>query len=262
MIIGSVALKEHFPDFPRQPKDLDVTLSWNGTLKMYKHLREEVLPNPVLDMWFSLRMESPVFCPPNELYTLKISHSFWALDNGSWDKHIFDIQFMKDKGCKLIPELFDQLFAFFTNLHGKSKRSNLNMSAAQFFDNKITFPIPHDTIHELLIEHPYFEGQTRPTYSLILKENAEVEVCESKYNLLTEKQKFNLVFEEVAVMAAERFGTLYYKSAYGRMLKKFIISHAPIWEAIWIMQNHKELITNIPFNFLKHINSYETSTNQ
>lgn len=76
-----------------------------------------------------------------------------------------------------------------------------------------------------------------------------------KFNQLTEKEKFNLVTEEVMVMALERYGNLYYKKAFNRMLKKFIISHAPIWEAIWIVQNHKELLTNIPFNFIEFLNN-------
>lgn len=257
MIIGSVALKHWFPEFKREPKDLDTTKPLSG----YDNLRHEVLINPVLEDWFNQPVKD-FFCTPNELYTLKISHSFWALDNGSWDKHIYDISFLKEKGCVFVPELFTKLHVFFTNLHGKNKRSNLKMSAQKFFNNKITFPIPHDDVHELLIEHPYFEGQNSPTYSLILKDGAEVEVSEEKYNTLTERQKYNLVFEEVAVMAAERYGHLYYKSAYGRMLKKFIISHAPIWEAVWIIQNHKKLITTIPFNFLKHINDYATVNNQ
>ncbi len=54
-------------------------------------------------------------------------------------------------------------------------------------------------------------------------------------------------------MALERYGNMYYKKAFGKMLKKFILSHCPIWEGIWIIQNHKQLITNIPFNFLEHL---------
>ena len=71
---------------------------------------------------------------------------------------------------------------------------------------------------------------------------------------LQEKEKFNLVFEEVAVMALERYGDMYYKKAYNRMLKKFILNHCPIWEGIWIVQNHKELLQNIPFNFMEFLN--------
>ena len=55
-------------------------------------------------------------------------------------------------------------------------------------------------------------------------------------------------------MAMERYGNMYYKKAYNRMLKKFILSHAPIWEATWIIINHKELLNNIPFDYIAFLN--------
>lgn len=129
------------------------------------------------------------------------------------------------------------------------------IKSKDFFDNAITCKIPHDTLHELLIKHEYFKGQEKPTYSLILKDNCEVDVDEDKFNQLTELQKYNLVFEEVAVMAAERFKDKHYQASYAKMLKKFIISHAPIWEALWIIENHKLLLTTIPFDYKKHLDN-------
>ena len=123
-----------------------------------------------------------------------------------------------------------------------------------FFDNVVGFPVEHDYLHTLLIQHPYFKGQELPTYTKILKDGAEVDVSEEKFNLLTEQEKFNLVFEEVAVMGIERYGNMYYKKGYNRMLKKFILNHAPLWEAIWIVMNHKEL-SNCPFDFLTFLNN-------
>ena len=153
-----------------------------------------------------------------------------------------------------LPELFYKLFDFWEKKHGKRKASNLNMSAADFFNNNVGFPVDHDEMHEMLITHPYFEGQKHPTYPKILKDGAEVDVDHNKFLLLTEKEKYNLVFEEVANMATERYNKMYYKAAYEKMLKKFIISHCPLWEGIWIVQNHKELLTTIPFNFIKFLN--------
>jgi hypothetical protein len=250
MIIGSQAILYHFPDFHRKPKDVDIIK--NMYIEGYmSDLKIEWLENTVLQNWFTKPIE---VCTPNELYTLKISHCFWDLENGSWDKHIWDVQWLKEKGCKFIPELFYQLYAYWETIHGKNKRSNLNMSAEKFFDNVVNYPIEHDYLHTLLVQHEYFGNQNLPMYVKILKDNAEVEVSEEKFNTLTEKEKFNLVTEEVMVMALERFGNLYYKKAFGRMLKKFIISHAPIWEGVWIVMNHKNLLNNIPFDYISFLN--------
>lgn len=250
MVIGSTATKHWFPDFPREPKDIDIIK--NMYIKSYTSDKKiEWLENKVLENYFTKPIE---VITPNELYTLKISHVFWDLENNSWDKHIWDIQFLKEKGCKIILPLFYKLYDYWNEVHGKNKRSVLNMSAEKFFDNVVNFPIEHDYLHTLLIQHPYFKGQELPTYTKILKDGAEVDVSEEKFNLLTEQEKFNLVFEEVAVMGIERYGEMYYKKGYNRMLKKFILNHAPVWEAIWIVMNHKEL-SNCPFDFLTFLNN-------
>lgn len=248
MIIGSTAIRYHFPDFPREPKDVDVIKGSKFNDYFPIDFKREYLENPILLEY----CKDEDFLNKDSLYTLKISHVFWDLENGSWDKHIWDIQWLKQKGCKFIPDLFYQLYDYWNIVHGKNKRSDLDMEADEFFDNAVNFPINHDYLHELLVRHPYFCGEP-PTYKKILKDGAQVDVSEEKYNSLTELEKFNLVFEEVAVMSFERFNKLHYKKAFGRMLKKFIISHAPIWESVWIIQNHKELLINIPFDYFTHL---------
>lgn len=248
MVIGSTAIKYWFPDFPREPKDIDIIKGSKFNDYFPIDFKREYLDNPILLLYCN----DGDFLHINLLYTLKISHVFWDLENKSWDKHMWDIQWLKEKGCQFVPYLFYKLYDYWNKVHGKNKRSNLDMSADKFFDNVITFPVEHDYLHELLVKHEYFEGN-EPTYKKILKDGAEVDVSEEKFNLLTEKQKFNLVIEEVMVMALERYSDLYYKAAFSKMLKKFIINHAPLWEAIWIIQNHKKLITEIPFDFILHL---------
>lgn len=259
MIIGSEAIKYWFLDFPRDPKDLDIIGDYELTITTDKKV--ERLENPILLNYYK---GGSKYLPPDLLFTLKISHCFWDLENGSWSKHMWDVQWLKEKGCKFIPELFYQLYDYWNIVHGKNKRSKLDMSAEEFFDNVVNFPIDHDYLHELLVKHDYFEGN-EPTYKKILKDGADVDVSEEKFNKLTEKEKFNLVIEEVMIMGFERYGDMYYKKAFGRMLKKFILSHCPIWEGIWIIQNHKELMTNIPFDYFTHlkqeIKNYELQTN-
>lgn len=252
MIIGSSAILHHFSDFNRFPKDVDYIVG----LKILpeNNIKLEKLENPILEEWYNYNL--PTFIGKNELYTLKISHSFWDLPNKSWEKHLWDIQFLKENGCQFIPELFWDLFNYWETIHGKRKSSNLDMSAKDFFNNAITYDTPHDLIHEILVTHPYFNGN-EPTYKKILKDGAEVDVCMQKFNDLSELDKFNVVFEEVAVMSMEnRFPKdMYWKAKYQKMLKKFIISHCKIEEGIWIIQNHKKLLCNIPFNYQLFLNS-------
>ena len=251
MIIGSVALKHWFPDLNREPKDVDIIKNMYIT-EYETDKKVEWLENKVLQNYFTKPIE---IITPNELYTLKISHAIgWKLENNSFDKHLWDIQFMKEKGCVLIEPLFYDLYEYWKSIHGDNKRSDLNMSADDFFNNAIKFPVEHDILHELLIKHPYFNNQSAPTYTKILK--GEVDVCMDKFSNLTEEEKFNVVFEEVAVMSLEnRFSKkMYWKTKYERMLKKFITSHAKIEESLWIIQNHKKLLCNLPFNYEQFLN--------
>ena len=91
-----------------------------------------------------------------------------------------------------------------------------------------------------------------PIYTKILKDGAEVDVSEEKFNKLTFEEKCDLVREEVMVMAYERYKNVNYMSAYSKMLKKFIINHSPLWEGLFIIENfiilHKPL-----FNYFKTI---------
>lgn len=162
---------------------------------------------------------------------------FWDIN---WEKHLFDIQFLKDKGCEVELDLFYRLYEFFNEYHSKNKRSDLKMTASKFFDNAVMCEYDHDWLHTL-IKNP-------PTFTKVLI--GEVEVSEEKFNSLSFDEKCDLVREEIYVMAWERMPKVDYRKAYSRMMKKFIISHAPIWEAIFILDNFKHLYKP-NFNYFK-----------
>ncbi len=169
ILIGSFAIKYWFPDFPRDPKDKDFAVD-----KVMSSNREtEYLYNPVICNW----VKDDICCSPDELYTLKVSHLFWDIN---WEKHMWDVQWLKEKGCKLILPLFYELYEFWNKYHGKNKRSRLDMSSEQFFDNAITCPYSHDWLH-ILLNNP-------PTYTKVLKDGAEVNVSEEKFNLLSKSK--------------------------------------------------------------------------
>ena len=233
ILIGSRAIKHHFDDFNRIPNDTDYAVDIESKSGIQK---VEYLYNPVIHKY-----ESNDIISPNNLLTLKMSHMFW--DN-RWEKHLYDICFLVKKGCKHNRELFYELLDFWYDLFGKPRKSDLTLNAEDFFDNAINHEIDHDALH-VLLKNP-------PTYTKVLKDYSEVEPDETKWNKFSFNDKRALVEEEVMVMAYERFRKIKYRHAYTKMLKKFIINHAPLWEAEWILTNYLEL-EKPSFNYYKKI---------
>lgn len=248
ILIGSTAIKHYFPDFKRIPNDTDYVVKDKNLFKNENNT--EYLENPIL---FKYDSHISGILKPDYLYTLKISHIFWKLNNNSWDKHMYDIQWLKEKDCVLILNLFEELYKYWGKIHGVNKRSNLDMRSDDFFNNALKYPVNHDYLHELLITHDYFQSQSYPTYKYILKDGAEVDVSEEKWKLLNDTQKYNLVFEEICVMALERNFHSHYRVNYKIMLDKFIRNHAPIWEALWIIENYKKCLKPA-FNYIEFLN--------
>lgn len=253
LVVGSCAIKNYYSDF-REPKDIDVIVdrkekTWNASqrhvslVKTAEKLNKKIeyLENPIIIDY--LKFSSSGYVPPDVMLTLKASHLFW---NINWYKHVSDVMFLIDKGHKIIRPLFYKLYDYWNEVHGKNKRSDLKMTAEEFFDNALKSDHDHDYLHTLI--------NPSPTYMKVLADGAEVEVSEEKFNALSFEEKCDLVREEVMVMAYERFGKQPYFRAYNRMIKKFIINHAPLWEAIFIIENFK-ILKNINYNFFKKINN-------
>ena len=218
-----------FLDFKREPFDLDILvedMNHAATVRKeyadYPRVEFHVIP----PLWEYLRNNE---LTSDVLLTLKASHIFWPV---KWDKHLHDINFMVDRGARIIRPLFYELYNMWVSERGVGHRSNLEMSSEDFFDNALK-TYDHDELHTFL--NPI------PTYTLVLKEGAEVDVDEAKFEALTFEQKCALVREEVYVMAFERRGKMSYGAAYFRMFKKFLMAHAPVWEAVFIMENFKHL---------------------
>lgn len=238
IIIGSSAIKHWFPDFPREPKDLDIILNQDEKILKETSTRIEILKNPI----FENHSYPNNIMDADDLLTLKASHLCWDI---KWEKHMFDCQFLLKKGCKIKYDLWKKLYYFWNEYHSKNKRSKLDQSKKDFFDNAINYDeYEHDYIHTLL--------NPTPVYTLVLKDGCEVELDENKFYKLNYNQKINFVREEVMVMAFERFKKIDYRKAYSLMLKKFIINHAPIWTISFIIENYL-LLHKIHFNFIEYI---------
>lgn len=223
MVIGSTAIRYYYADFPREPDDIDVAI-YSGNNK--RENNTEYLVNPII-----LKYQKEGYLSPDLMLSLKVSHLFW--DN-SWDKHMFDVQFLLKKEHKVDYEIYSELRTYWEITLPKIKRSDLEMSKEQFFTNMVNNDTnQHDYYHTLL--------EDIPAYTLLLKEDCEVELDENKWNRLSFDKKCNVVFEETAVMAFERYKKTHYKVAYLKQLKDNIIKHFPEYIALFAIENYIKL---------------------
>lgn len=237
MIIGSTAAKYWWPDFPRKPKDLDVLTPD----KQYSDSNRDIIWCKPLFHYYDALLQDPAYIGKNELYTLKMSHIFW---DKNWDKHFADILWMKDKGCVIIWELFWPLYEWWQEHNPQIYRSNLQMSAEEFFDNALKDGHLHDDLHLLL--------NPNPAYKQILI--GEVETSDELFFEISDEEKARVIVEEVMVMAYERLAGRNWFIAYAWMLKKFLRQHSPIRQAIWGIENFDKIKKPF-FNFVKHIDN-------
>lgn len=245
ILIGSTAIKHWYDDFTRQPKDKDYIVD---AQKVTVDRAENTEYLPCAIMWDLYKGTNKTVLDAEHLTTLKASHLAW---NINWDKHMYDLQFLLRKGNKIDSNLFFNLYRYWNTYHEKNKRSDLKMTKEDFFDNAVNYDDnEHDDLHKIL--NPV------PIYTLVLKDNCEVELDENKFHALSHEQKILFVQEETMVMAWERYRKMNYRVAFDKMLKKFIISHCPLFALIFTLENYVE-ITKININYIKKIN-YELGT--
>jgi hypothetical protein len=231
IVIGSTAMKVHFPDFNRVPKDLDIAVE---TEIKSNNKGIEYLFNPVL-----FKYSNDVFLNPDMLLSLKVSHLFWDIN---WEKHMWDVQFLLSKESKLNLDYIKEQIKFWEEYLPKVRRSKLDMSKDDFFNNAINEDSDeHDLLHKKLRE--------TPAYTKLLKDGCDVELDESKWYNLDFQERCDVVYEETAVMAFERYKSeLYWKAAFNRQLKDNIIKHFPFFIAIFAIENYK-LLSNPKENY-------------
>ncbi|GAA0955499.1 DUF7275 domain-containing protein [Nonomuraea longicatena] len=228
LIIGSTALAFWYADAARAPKDLDVFSAepvadadafWDDDFK------------PWLSGGDGLR-----WATPNELMTIKASHAYWDLRNGSWPKHMGDMLLMKKLGAQIIPELHHMLYRVWERRYGV-KRVDLTQEATDFFNDAVKRIYDHDSIHDSVA---YGE---RPLYESVLKDGATVQVDMSKVRALSYDDQVRLFREEIYATALERkvIPSDYQCSprwAYAWALRRTITSLTKGWSAQFIVANY------------------------
>lgn len=195
-LIGSTAMKHHFPDY-REPQDVDMM---TGVQSEYDLM---VSADPSIDMFFNEALAGwnwGAVATPDELYTMKVSHSFWEIggDVRNWQKHMNDIVFLQRQGAEFIRPLYDILYPMHKEMHGR-KRTSLAQNAKNFFGDAVNRKYDHDSVHRSVA---YTPGQ--PLYEAILADGEEVAVDNSKFWAMDEETKHKLVREEIYATALER----------------------------------------------------------
>lgn len=226
-LIGSQALAKHMK-LNRTPRDVDYFSDRpvDGAETFYHTLLEDWSWSDVANL--------------DELYTIKLSHSYWELRNGSWEKHMFDASMMKRAGAVFIPELHDILYAVWEDTHGV-KKANLEQSPEDFFNNNVSRIYEHDSIHASVAYHDGI-----PLFNAILRDGHAVAVDKSKFFALDYQTKLELVREEVYATALERHiipsGYNYSPTrAYSWALKKTITSFSKGWFPTFIVDHFEDL---------------------
>jgi hypothetical protein len=228
VLIGSKALKHWYPDFHRSGIDTDYVTNDihtpNGERIEYHYNKAfEFLGNKDI-------------ADPNELYTIKVSHSFW---NIHWRKTMDDIRFMQEKGCVLLEDFYSLLYNEWIIKHGE-KRAYLDIDNESFFTSNIDRKYNHDDIHNWV---KYYD---EPMFMKVKSDLNKALISKSLFDQLDHGDKLKLCREEIYVMALERIiipndFSINTRVAYERAARILITSASKGWFPKFIVTHWNEL---------------------
>lgn len=235
-IIGSVAAYHWFPDF-RPPSDIDLLT----TAKITGNNSEVCVVDA---SWHNAAQDlidastDPVFLDPDLLFTLKVSHAEWDV---KWDKTMFDIAFLKSKGCKLNMPLLMKLHKVWTEVHGK-KHVNMAQPMETFFKDAVKRDYDHEYLHELVAFH------SRPLHERLRPDVGTAWCSESLFMQLDIEERYECALEEMMATAIER-SRLTSKSKKSELYigmskahKQLCTSMTTGWFARFLILNRNELL--------------------
>lgn len=241
VIIGSYALKNHFSDYPNEPKDIDIVQELTSYISFEPtKLRVEIhqVDSELFRQFYKHSIDG--LLSADGLYTLKVSHVPWLGKNGKWWKHMKDIKFLRNKGCKLIPEFHQSLIELWKKKFDDKSHINFSKNTYDFFTDRVERKFDHDWLHE------YFMIEDVPAYTRILKSPDTALCSEEKFDDLSHEHKIHTILEEVFVLSTERntsFNEMYKRIVTGMskgFWNTFIIEHVEE-----ILDGHKDLKTEM-----------------
>lgn len=225
ILVGSSAAKIHFPDFPRIPKDIDY-------VSKTKIEKADCHYTKAFDYLFDQNIE---IASPDQLYTIKVAHSFWDIH---WEKTMGDILFFQSKNCNINYEFFNLLYRDFEEIHGK-KKINLNKPNEEFFNDYVGRKYPHDKIHYSL-SYPDI-----PMYEKLRFDKSKAWIDRVLFEGLSYQDKIKACNEEIFSLMIERFlipnnFEYSYSRAYMETVKLVITQLTKGWFPLFIVENFNE----------------------
>lgn len=212
-LFGSHLIKKYFNDF-RVPNDIDwVTNDIYELKKSTKDVEYYFIP-------FSPDREMT----SDEIYTVKVSHAIYDIH---WKKTMSDIRFLQIKGCKVIPDLLNKLREYWIGVHGEQKRTDFEVLPGKFFEDRVRRKFDHDDLHKML--------NPNPTYFKMI--DGGVTPNPEKFELLTQDEKKELMFEEAFVISIERFFNQPDKNGYNKAQQNLVTKLHPVWLADFVIEN-------------------------
>lgn len=225
LVIGSQAMKM-LGVGNRTPKDFDVFSDAPGP-------QEDAFWHESFRDWIGEGRSR--WATLNELYTIKVSHVQWDLENGTWNKHVYDIVQLKRAGAVLDLELHKLLYKVWEQEHGV-KVMDLAQDKRAFFDDAVRRTYDHDSLHDSVAYGEF------PIYTEVLKDGAEVDMDMKKLKALPLERFVDLIKEEIFVTALERIVVprnyrVSPKAAYWWAFRRTATSLTKGWTARTIMDN-------------------------
>lgn len=243
LIYWSTAIKHWFPDFTREPNDIDY-ITDDTTLK--SNWKEEYYR---ADFFEYLRTfnEDDTYVTPDLLYTIKLSHLSYDIN---WDKHMYDVIFLKSKWCKVVYDFYMLLMEWWKTIHWV-KKCKLNVKNEEFFKSNIERKYEHDWLHEQYALH------WRPMNERIRPDLSSPKCSKELWDKLTYQEKLDCAIEEIYVLTTERFifvdNPLRLQQAKIKTLKNMIVSTTSGWFNLFLKENFKELLDYKPELILNKI---------
>lgn len=229
LVIGSTAARHWLSNF-REPKDLDI-------FSPEKIHGAETFWHPLLESWILPRTDR--IATLNELYTIKVSHAPWALKNGTWNKHMWDVTALRKAGARIIQPLHDLLYQVCEDTHGR-KKLDLNKDKSEFFTPHVRRLYEHDSIHWTVCYG------NRPAYLDVLKPGSEVAIDMDLVRSLPHEVVARLFREETYTTALERHlipvdYKFSYRGAYQLAMRQMITSFTKGWSAQFLVEHYDKL---------------------
>ena len=257
LIYGSTAIKYHFPNYEREPHDLDIITREDNKLHLdisgCKRIEQYYLPE--FEYIFENNRDE-LYVDPDFLYTIKISHLSWDIN---WDKHMKAAIFLEEQGCKLDTALYTSLMQAWQRVHGK-KSVKMNVKNSDFFKENIYRKFNHEYLHE------QFAFYDRPLNERIRMDLDSPLCSEELWNQLSTEDKMKCSLEEIYVLAAERYifvqdpeRSWKLEHAVVKTLKNMITSTTSGWFNLFLKENFNLLRTARPDHIIEKIQELQES---